>query len=181
MRFAGFLCVQILEMPTFCEPCIPLHQTEEQPDTELFLRVVPFYIMLLVGVMGGKKRIVREIGLSSITGRMVLFYLCCSHYLFRLLGCFCISMASLYFFEKYDVILVIMIVLSNSIWCPVSMLCSDNADCVTCFSLTSCQCSSIHRFTIFPVSSMYTCPQEQDILNISFGPVSPTSIGRGID
>jgi len=42
----------ILRMPTFRELCSSLHQGEEQPDTELFLRVVPLflYIMLLVGV-----------------------------------------------------------------------------------------------------------------------------------
>ena len=51
----------ILEMSTFREPCSPLHQGEEQPDTELFLRAVPFYT-LLVGVMGGKKKIVGEGG-----------------------------------------------------------------------------------------------------------------------
>ncbi|KYN41494.1 hypothetical protein ALC56_04099 [Trachymyrmex septentrionalis] len=33
-------------MSTFREPCNPLYQDEEQPDTELFLRAVPFYIML---------------------------------------------------------------------------------------------------------------------------------------
>ena len=44
------------------------------------------------------------------------------------------------------------------------MLCSDNAHCVTCFSLTSRWCSFIRRLTILPVSPMYTCPQEQDIL-----------------
>jgi len=32
----------ILEMPTFRKPCSPLHQDEEQSDTELFLRIVPF-------------------------------------------------------------------------------------------------------------------------------------------
>ncbi|KYN29949.1 hypothetical protein ALC57_00595 [Trachymyrmex cornetzi] len=43
-------------MPTFREPCSPLHQGEEQSDTELFLRAVPlyitfpFYIKLLVGM-----------------------------------------------------------------------------------------------------------------------------------
>ncbi|KYN15931.1 hypothetical protein ALC57_11823 [Trachymyrmex cornetzi] len=55
MSFAGFLRVQILEileMSTFREPCSPLHQGEGQPDTELFLQAVPFYITLLVGVMG---------------------------------------------------------------------------------------------------------------------------------
>ncbi|KYN08826.1 hypothetical protein ALC57_19073, partial [Trachymyrmex cornetzi] len=46
----------ILEMPTFREPCSPLHQGEGQPDTDLFLWAVPFYITLLVGVvwMGGE-------------------------------------------------------------------------------------------------------------------------------
>ena len=39
-------------MSTFREPCSPLHQGEEQRDTELFLRAVPF--ILLVGVMGGR-------------------------------------------------------------------------------------------------------------------------------
>jgi len=62
--------------------------------------------------------------------------------------------------------LAIMVVLSNSI-CSVSMLCSDNADCVTCFSLTSYWCSFIRRLIILPVSPMYICPQEQGILYTS--------------
>jgi len=41
--------------------------------------------------------------------------------------------------------LAIVVVLLNSIWCPVSMLCSDNADCVMYFSLTSRWCSFIRR------------------------------------
>ena len=46
-------------MPTFREPCSPLHQSEEQLDTELFLRVIPFlYITLFVGVLERKKKIV---------------------------------------------------------------------------------------------------------------------------
>jgi len=45
-------------MPTFHEPYNPLHHGEEQP--ELFLRAVPF--TLLVGVVRGKKKIVRERG-----------------------------------------------------------------------------------------------------------------------
>jgi len=60
--------------------------------------------------------------------------------------------------------LAIVVVLSNSIWWPVLMLCSDSADCVTCFNLTSRWCSFIRRLTILPVSSMYTYPQEQGIL-----------------
>ncbi|KYQ54039.1 hypothetical protein ALC60_07051, partial [Trachymyrmex zeteki] len=40
--------MSILEMPTFREPCSPLHQGDEQPDTRLFLQVVPFYITLPV-------------------------------------------------------------------------------------------------------------------------------------
>jgi len=55
---------------------------------------------------------VGEIGQSSLTGRIV-FHILLS--LFRLLGCFCISMASLYFFGKYDVSMPIVVVLSNSI------------------------------------------------------------------
>jgi len=38
-----------------------LHQGEEQPDTNLFFRATcpgSFYIMLFVGKVGGKKRIV---------------------------------------------------------------------------------------------------------------------------
>ena len=66
-------------MPTFREPCSSLHQGEEQPDTELFLRVVLFlYITLFVGVMEGKKRIVGEggeIGQSSLTGRIAFHIL----------------------------------------------------------------------------------------------------------
>ncbi|EGI61977.1 hypothetical protein G5I_09725 [Acromyrmex echinatior] len=38
----------ILDVPTFRGPCSPLHQGEEQPDTELFLQVLPFYVTLLV-------------------------------------------------------------------------------------------------------------------------------------
>ena len=75
-------------------------------------------------------------------------------------------MASLYFLGKYDVMLAIVVVLSNTIWGTVSMLCSDNADCVACFSLTSRWYSFIRRLTILPVSPMYTCPQEQGILYI---------------
>ena len=40
----------ILDVPTFRGPCSPLHQGEEQPDTELFLQVLPFYVTLLVEV-----------------------------------------------------------------------------------------------------------------------------------
>ncbi|KYM80079.1 hypothetical protein ALC53_09478 [Atta colombica] len=58
--FRGFLLsISILGMPTFREPCSP-HQSEEQPDTKLFLQVVPFYITLLVGMVGRKKRIMGE-------------------------------------------------------------------------------------------------------------------------
>jgi len=32
-----------------CFVNLALHQSEEQPNTELFLRVVPFYITLLIG------------------------------------------------------------------------------------------------------------------------------------
>jgi len=39
MRFVGFLRVQILVM-RFVN--LAVHQGEEQPDTELFLQVVPF-------------------------------------------------------------------------------------------------------------------------------------------
>jgi len=42
-------------MPTFREPCSPLHQDEEQPDTELPPEIVPFYITLLVGVGTGEE------------------------------------------------------------------------------------------------------------------------------
>jgi len=48
------ICGSILGMLTLISwPCSPLHQSEEQP--ELFLQIVPFYIMLLVGVMGESK------------------------------------------------------------------------------------------------------------------------------
>jgi len=64
MRFVDFLRVPILGMPTFRESSSSLHQDEEKPDIELFLRIVPLlYITLLVGVVEGKKRIVdRESG-----------------------------------------------------------------------------------------------------------------------
>ena len=69
-------------------------------------------------------------------------------------------MASLYFLGKYEVMLAIVVVLSNNIWCSVSILCSDN-DCVACFSLTSRWCSFIRRLTILSVAPMYTYLQEQ--------------------
>jgi len=72
----------------------------------------------------------------SIIGASI-FYLCYLRLavsLFRLSECFCISIASLYFLGKYDVVVAIVDVLSNNIWWPVSMLCFDN--CVMCFSLT---------------------------------------------
>jgi len=38
---------------------LAVHQGEEQLDIELFLRIVPLFVfMLLVGVVEGKKRIV---------------------------------------------------------------------------------------------------------------------------
>jgi len=60
---------------------------------------------------------VGEIGQSSITRRMVFHILFMlqpfiAASLFRLLGCFCTSMASLYFLRKYDIMLAIVIVLS---------------------------------------------------------------------
>ena len=78
----------ILGMSTFREPCSPLHQDEEQPNTELFLPVIPFLYYTIYWSGGGKEknygwgeaREVEEIGQSSITGK--IFYLCCSHYLY---------------------------------------------------------------------------------------------------
>jgi len=65
----------ILGIPTFCEPCNSLYQSEEQPDTELFLL---YYATCWSS--GGKKRIgvegggeVGEISRSSITGRIPYF------------------------------------------------------------------------------------------------------------
>jgi len=58
----------ILGMPTFRESCSPLHQSEEQPDSEL-LRAVPFILLLLYyycGVMWRKKRIVGGGGRGSL-------------------------------------------------------------------------------------------------------------------
>ena len=49
--FRGFLSRSILGMPTFRELCSSLHQSEEQPDTELFLRIVPFIYYVICGVM----------------------------------------------------------------------------------------------------------------------------------
>jgi len=82
--------------------------------------------------------------------------------LFRLSGCFC--SLSIFSWEIWCNSGYCIDVLSNSIWWPVSMLCSDNADCVMCFSLTSRWCSFIRILTILPVSPMYTFPQEQGIL-----------------
>jgi len=53
------LCVfsvsrSILEMSTFRQPCSPLHQDEEQTDTELFLQVIPFLYYATCWSGGGK-------------------------------------------------------------------------------------------------------------------------------
>ena len=116
-----------------------------------------FYIPLLVGVMEeGEEENCRwegevgEIGRFSITGRMIFHILCCSLSLFRLLERFCISMTFLYFLGKYDIILWSFY---QTIF-VLFRLYSDNANCVVCFSLTSCWCSFIRRLTIFPVSPM---------------------------
>jgi len=61
----------------------------------------------------------------------------------------------LVFLGKYDVMLAIAVVLSNNIWCLISMLCSNNADCVKCFSLISYWYSFIRKLTILPISPMY--------------------------
>jgi len=45
-----------LEHQRFREPCNPLHQGEEQLDTELFFQAVPFILCYLL--VEGKKRIV---------------------------------------------------------------------------------------------------------------------------
>jgi len=51
----------ILGMSMFRELCSSLYQGEEQLDAELLLRVV-LLLLLFVGVMKGKKRIVDEMG-----------------------------------------------------------------------------------------------------------------------
>ena len=81
MRFAGFLRVKsILGIPTFREPCNPLHQDEEQPDTELFLRVVSFLYYATCWSDKGEKRELwgggsGGIDQSSITGKMIFHIL----------------------------------------------------------------------------------------------------------
>ena len=71
-------------MPTFREPCSPLHQSEEQPDTELFLL---YYAACWSDREGeGKKRIVEEgvmklVGLQQQGEWSSIFYSCCSYYL----------------------------------------------------------------------------------------------------
>jgi len=74
-------------MPTFCRTLQSTspHQSEEQPDTELFLRAIPFYttcvLRLLVGVEekrisgGGGEGEVGEIVQFSITERMIFHIL----------------------------------------------------------------------------------------------------------
>ncbi|KYN29323.1 hypothetical protein ALC57_01240 [Trachymyrmex cornetzi] len=46
----------ILRMPTFRKPCSPLHQDQKQPDTELFLRTVPFILRYLLEWWGRGRR-----------------------------------------------------------------------------------------------------------------------------
>ena len=171
-----------LEWQRFVNLASPFHQGEEQLDTKLFLRAVSFILRCLCSDGGGGGEGRKELwrgkggkfaGLQKPGEWSSIFYLyCCSHY--RYLGCFCISMTFLYFLGKYDVMLAIVVASSNSIWCPISMSCSDNADCVTCFSLTSRWCSFIRRLTILPVSPMYTYPQEQDIL------YAPAELSEGL-
>jgi len=79
-----------MECQRFHEPCSSLHQGKEQSNTDLFLQIVSFlYITFLYYIfwsgeekeencgwgMGGG---VREIGQSSLTGRIVF------HILFKL-------------------------------------------------------------------------------------------------
>jgi len=55
-----------------------LHQGEEQPDTEVFLRAVPFILRYLLEWWGKKKIVgeeMGEIGRSLITGRMIFHIL----------------------------------------------------------------------------------------------------------
>ena len=52
MRFVDFLRVPILGMPTFRESSSSLHQDEEKPDIELFLRIDCFdYVFFVVLIM----------------------------------------------------------------------------------------------------------------------------------
>jgi len=145
-------------------------------DTELFFWVVPFYILRYLlewrerRELWGEGREVEEID-QSISRRIVfpyfiyvvaIFYLCCSH---LYLDCrMFLYLYSLYFLGKYDVMLAIVIVLSNNIWCPISILCSDNVNCVTCFNLTSHWCSFIQVDHSPSFSNVYL--QEQGILYI---------------
>jgi len=113
MRFAGFLCIHSWNA-TFREPCSPLHQGKEQPeilspDTELFLRIVPFYIYitLFVGVVKGKKRMWKEREGRGRRNRSVFDnrendfpYFIYVAAISRLLGCFCISMLLYTFLES---------------------------------------------------------------------------------
>ena len=68
MRFTGSsVSRSILGMPTFRESYNPLHQGEEQPDTDLH----SFYITLLVGMVGKKKKIVGEVRGRERWGKLV--------------------------------------------------------------------------------------------------------------
>jgi len=79
-------------------------------------------------------------------------------------------MASLYFLGKYDVMLAIVIVLSNSIC--YQFRCCVLIVLVTCFNLTSRW--FFYPLTILPVSPMYTCLQKQSIL------YTPAELSRGL-
>ena len=100
MRFVGFLRLNRFLECHFVNFAVHLYQDKEQSNTEMFLRVVPFILLYL---LEGKKRIVvegegeevKEIDRFSITGRMVFHILFILLSLSLLLGCFCISMASL--------------------------------------------------------------------------------------
>ena len=132
-----------------------------------------FYILCyLLEWLEGKKRIVsgggeereemRKIDQSSITGRSFSYFIYVVAIIpYRLLEYFFVFLSGFSILSwKVWCNVAIVVVLSNSIWCPVSMLCSDNADCMTCFNLTLRWCSFIRRLAL-PVSPMYTCPQEQ--------------------
>ena len=173
MRFASFFRVQIHSWNANVEPCNPLHQGDEQSDTKMFLLVIPFLYYSTCWSSGGKEENCggeggdeenRSVLNNQENSFLYLIYVAIIFIYYRLLGWLLGVFVSLWLFYilswKVWCNVGYCVVLSNSIWHPVSMLCFDNSNCTTCFNLTSRWCPFIRKLTILPVFPMYTCPQE---------------------
>jgi len=141
-------------MPTFPEPCRLLHQVRRI----LILSCSSNELSLYKSCWRGQGYIGEETSLTIQENNLPYS----SYFNLSLYSnCLNVSVFSKPLCSSENMIsLAIVVVLSNSIWCPASTLCSANADCMTCFDLTSRWCSFMHTLTILPVLSMYIFPQD---------------------